>query len=531
MTRKFKLLLVDDEPRQLRALQKVILRIRPDYIVEIKSDGLEALEELNRQVYDMIITDIKMPNMDGLELMKHLYEQKAKLKRFILSGYEEFDYAQQAIKYGVQHYLVKPIKKSELEDMLLTVEEEILSEEQYKKIQEIKDKKLEESLPIYMEQQLNRWILSKPGATTHNEVEKILPFKGCGSVLLIKSKTNESDRLSRIFPEIKIEIKQFLNFWGHSLSFELENNPGTIISVINAENRYHINDMNSRKHIEKFLRTFEESTGISLAIGFSGISDNIFEESHKMYNQAEEAYKRFFYHYNDSFVFYTDIVEIPFKKSINLNLFETELLEAIKNVQQQKVTKVIHEGIGQFTDYVEPMMLKQDIELILLKVIDESKYMMTRTQYKEFQERVRVNIRQINNIFELQFFTNEVIKGLLDILINHKNDVNAKVIEECQVYIQERYFEDISLEAMASMHHFSSTYFSNLFKQQAGISFIRYITKVRLNQSVEKLINSNQSIASIAESIGIHDPAYFNRLFKKEMGITPNKYRKMNHKN
>ncbi|NMA65689.1 MAG: response regulator [Clostridiaceae bacterium] len=130
----YKLLLVDDENGQLTALEYILNQLRPEYEVYTATDGQEALEVLASNKIDILFTDIRMPIVDGLQLVEKLFKRSMQLKAVIISGYDEFEYAQKAIRYGVKDYLVKPVSKSDLKNVLCKIEN-ILEEERNVKVQ------------------------------------------------------------------------------------------------------------------------------------------------------------------------------------------------------------------------------------------------------------------------------------------------------------------------------------------------------------------------------------------------------------
>lgn len=532
-----KLLLVDDEPRQLKALSNVIAMLQPETEVMTCDSGIEAVERLKKESFDVLITDIKMPEMDGLQLIEKLNQLNLKLKIIILSGYGEFEYAQKAIQFGVNHYLIKPVKKNDLNEILSEMNTKIQLERTKESKSRHMERQLETTLPIYMDHQFNKWINRQLGDQEQLELREIFPPDFHGFVMICDLLNPSEFQTSQaavptdfddILKELRMLTKQVFNDLGHTISFYHESNPLRLVSIISTDGAVRLNKISTDKLLHKYVQTLYEISGLKVCLGISRLDNRHIEEIPQMYEESSYAMKFHFFDQNMTVFYYESVAVYPLNKNYVLESMEERLIEAIDRLDRVECTQLIWKRIKEEMLQFEPELLKRHWLLVLRHCYEYFKLSLAIEQKSSYYLEMEKSILVSSDMNRLHTSVNHYIHELIDRLSSNRDDINGIIISKCQKYITEHVNEEYTLEETASRYHFNPAYFSNLFKSYVGISFTKYVTKVKMDHAIVLLKTTDDSMKAISTQIGINDPAYFNRLFKKEIGMSPNKYRQMN---
>ena len=528
----YKLLVVDDEPRQVRALANIFRQLRPEYEIFTAGDGREALEFILGNQVDILFTDIRMPNMDGLELVEKLKGLGITVKTVILSGYGEFEYAQKAIRYGVKEYVVKPISKADLQDILDKIEKSISEEKDQDTQTEDLKKKLDDSLPVYLERQLNKWVYGSTVEKDLEEIKSIFPGKRCGTVLATAFSGVEEvsgGPAEEFLQWAKFSMREALYAVGHSISFFLEVEKYRMVTVLAAERPFSLQSRDSLRKLEQYIARIKEEFGLTATIGAGEKAEDIFADIAEVFNQAQEALEHRFFLGPGKVIFYPDIHSCSGVRPFNTNAVENEISEALRHRDKTLVSKATSKVFGNLQGQfkVRPYQLKEDLLYLLLNQVKSIAGLVEEERYHSLVSEIKKKTLQCEEYRDLWHFANEILFEMIDISENHAGDKNGVIINKCKKYIQENYMDDISLETAAQKYYFNPSYFSNLFKNNTGFGFSEYLLKIRIQSAKNLLKSSDWSVAEISARVGFRDPTYFNRMFKREVGISPLKYRQM----
>lgn len=525
----YRILVADDEPRQLRAFTNIIKNLRPDYEITMAGDGLEAYDELQNQDFDILLTDIKMPNMDGLELISKIENKRSKMKIVIISGFAEFEYAQKAISYGVNDYLVKPITKESLEKMLITIESEISVERIKSENEVILKEKLKNSLPVYLEHQLNNWMRGNMDEKGIDEIASIFPFKGYGAILMTELKGLNLDRedfnASNLRQDVKFKMKETLDEVGHSISFFLEDNNSIMVTILNTKQQFNLLSHENERQLIIFTDMLKDQYDINGTMGISNKTGDIFQNIAVCFRQAQTALESSFYQNTKKIIYFQGVENQEITTTWNTEEFEKKLSEAIDQLDSNLCIQMTSKALKNQYPGMNAGNLKEIMTHMMLNLSKALRNVMIDDDYRLFKDHIRNQINQCDDVVELWHRINGILQDIIKCLGLQRRDINAVIIQKCKKFIDEKYGEDLTLDSVALKYHFNNAYFSNLFKEYMGISFTKYLTKVRMDKAQKLLLTTKYSMSEIAMLIGISDPAYFNRIFKKEVGISPNKYR------
>lgn len=532
------ILIVDDEE-----LIRQGIRARLDYLgfafdsILEAEDGNIALSIIEKEQVDIVITDIRMIDMDGLELICRIKPLHPQIQFIILSGYAEFAYAEQAINLGVNAYLLKPISNEQLKKTIEKVIEQIVQLEQNNKIIKLGEKIVRENKEYILEKDLNA-ILRHPmkgeGVLPTKNIESYFPIKNKKLITVLINIDGESYSLNKfgyqdtkvirfciknIFDEINIKSPKIIinNLSNTNQLFAILSNECGVTLTTEAEQLFSM--------LQGILWN---RMCISISIGISSITSFLSIEGTK---EAQEAFQQRVIHGNGNIYFYEDIKLLS---GSSLPASELQMLSQyverndIGNIQFILNTIFSDEHIQKCNvNYIRVIWVR--IIGILLKStitgFEKEKEMSKAAQLVvDFNELV-----ELSSLKELREYLWTLILDCLE--TDNNRDINAKnKIQLAIKYIKKHYKEDIAINDLAERFVMSPNYFSSLFKKETGQTTINYIKELRLKKAKEYLAQSAKSVVDIAKEVGYEDSQYFFKVFKKATGQTPLQYRKYQSK-
>jgi two-component system response regulator YesN len=529
----YRILLVDDEPRQLRALSAIVQSLRPEYEVHTATDGSEAWTLAQTLGFDVVISDIRMPVMDGLQLLERVSELPSPCKFALLSGFGEFVYAQQAIKLGIFDYIVKPIGRAEIEQLLTKIDS-ALDHEQLtsNQIGELA-RQLDDSLPAYREKLLLQWL---HGYSDYAEIKTMVQKQlqsECGFVLITKIASDKLATLERervIAERYQSTVRDMLTALVPSVFLTMKEE-GRLVSLAICR------DMNSGLW-KKALRQLQQAQseigmefGATLSSGCSLPSANIWLNGSDTYRQASQALEKSFYAgLGQVLVFEQSTSEHPEPP----DLFEREqhFADAVCSGQAEAAHMWLNQLFDRIKDngHLQPAQIKSDVAKLIMDRLREARHLAAEDEYGALAERIRGKLLLCEDYRELRHWAKKLLTPVFELYQRTSKDKNSLIIQQCREYIKDHCQDEITLEALAHMFHFNASYFSTLFKSQTNISLTDYILQVRMEKAQQLLMETNEKISSIARKVGYKESTYFIRLFRREKGISPKKYRSLSGK-
>jgi two-component system response regulator YesN len=525
----FKLLLVDDKKDIVQGIASAVDWKRKGVEVNCFYNGRDALDFIKKDEPNMVITDICMPFMSGLEIVKEATKTNPNIKFYVLSGYDEFSYAKEALHLGVVEYLSKPIRIEVIEE-LVTKEMERLErlKQEYNTSNSIRIK-YNQSLPILR----SNWFCEFMNSNHPIDDAKLKEMFN-----LLKIDLNledfvvvliEQDRvLGKEELELEYDDKLILyvidNISKESIrkirkceAFQCDGNRLALIinydsaknSIINHYELYPLLSDIQQKLFDYF------KIDISIGIGdFYKSPDKII----KSYQEATEALSNKFYFGNSSIISISDISREKEKPGgVYPKEVEGKIIECIKQGKPDNINESISQYFSEIKKmkYVSPKVLKEHIIKFILKICNEC------TDYSNvhIMEIIEEN-QKLTTINDMQQWFVDYAKFVSEELnsenVNIKNDI-LKV----KKYIDLHYDENISLKKMADYIFISQSYLSFTFKEIININFNEYLTNVRIQKAKELLRSSKYKVYEVCEMVGYSDKKYFSELFKKYTGVLP----------
>lgn len=509
------------------------------------ADGEMALPLLIRQKPDLLITDIKMPFMDGLTLAKLAKKELPELKIVILSGYDDFNYAKQAISIGVEEYLLKPITKNALIERL----SEIRSRYEHEKTQKEYYEKFQREMQVY-EKNSNRDFFEALvcGSMDMMEVYKKAEKLGLDIVaeaynILIFTMNSEEDFSGQKegYSEWEAESLEMLeDFFSDNTSAMLFRCNIFSYGVLIKGQKETI-DENTRScidEIKKILDRKEQKRQWFVAVGESV---ERLSKLQKSYHSASRAFSQR-YLYGENILYYdemelmehrsgqADTNDNAYLKNVDVNALNPAILQKfLSNGLQEETENFVKDyfyAIGQ--EPMESLVFRNYVILnVRFSVLSFLKSLGCDTEEMEPENTEEILAESGKNIESAITYAKKMISQAITIRDQNSGNKNRSILKTAVDFIDEHYMdEDISLNTAANVANVSSNHFSALFSQNMGQTFIEYLTTLRMNKAKKLLRCTGMRSSEIAGEVGYKDAHYFSYLFKKTQGMTPSEYRK-----
>lgn len=533
-------MIVDDENIIRKGLRDYIDWQQYGFEVSVEAEnGITALQLAREHKPDVILTDIYMPLMDGIEFSKKVKDLMPEVIVIFISGYNDFSYAQRAIELGVYRYLTKPIKTQDLITLLVEVANELehtqLQKEELKKI----DSLIAESMPILKERFLLNLVHGElKDKEIYNRAEYLgVDVKGNGFFSMVVSlddyfiymeqKTEEEINIIK-FGIHKLVEECLKDFIDRFYVFEDRKNEIAIIGCSDSSlGSTTTNLFNNLQRLQETVKRYFKTT-ISIGIGKGCQSIEMISKS---YEEAQEALEYRTAHGKNSIIYIRDIrTEERFVPNEEIYDKSGELIQSIKSGERERCITLVDNIFMDLSKY--ETMKKDDLHLFIIDLL--SKLIKTVTEFGGNVQEVfgesfmRMTIFNFYTLEEVKVRFIELVKATVDYVGVKRKAVNRNFIEKAKEYINNNFsVSELNLNMVAESVHISPAYLSQLFKQVTGESCIEYITKARINESRRLLKDTNLKTYEIAEKVGYSDPQYFSTSFKKIVGTSPTNYRNM----
>lgn len=509
------------------------------------ADGEMALPLLIRQQPDLLITDIKMPFMDGLTLARLAKKEIPGLKVVILSGYDDFNYAKQAIGIGVEDYLLKPITKNALIERL----SEIRSRYEHEKTQKEYYEKFQREMQAYEKNSSRDFFEALvDGSMDMMEVYKRAEKLGLDivaeayNVLIFTMNCDEDfsgqrDEYSSWEAESLELLENF--FAGHSSAMLFRSNIFSYGVLLKGQ-RETIEE-NTRACVDEIRKILSRQDGRREWFLAVGQSVERLSQIQKSYHTASRAFSQR-YLYDENILYYDEMetMEHPgglaetednaYLQKVDVNALNPAILQKfLSNGLQEETENFVKDyfyAIGQ--EPMESLVFRNYVILnVRFSVISFIKGLGCDTNEMESADTEEVLAESGKNMESAIAYAKKMISQAIEIRDQNSGNKNRSILKTAVDFIDSHYMEeDISLNTVANVANVSSNHFSALFSQNMGQTFIEYLTTLRMNKAKELLRCTGMRSSEIAGEIGYKDAHYFSYLFKKTQGMTPSDYRK-----
>ena len=487
----YKLLIAEDEAILREGVREELTEMGL-FEIDTACNGVEALTMATAKDYDAILLDIRMPKMDGMELLEKLQAAGNDSIKFIMSGYAEFDYAQKGIKFGVSDYIVKPLTPDKIccigEKIYQMIEQKRAEDHQVEMLKE----KVEDSRPVWGDMILSRMVNGEYGG---EEAEERLSARG----IVFPS---ESIRLLLLHPVAEHERPRT-----DCPMFRISTNTVAIVSD------------KAEQAVMQFAEHYAETHPGGVICAVSGEQTGS-ERLKDAYSDAEEALRYAQLMEKTGLVRYSDV------KSSGSNIFIDELefrmqLALIKKDGLQLWLERMFEEIPENASPQDYYSLAIYIAMLcqnnVRKLSAERAHMSV-----DYEAVLRMRTRK-----EIKAWVGKLLDMACDQLAGSTRQRGLLEVEKTKTYIDEHLSEDISMADLAKNAYLSPNYLGKIFMEKVGMSISEYINMRRIERACELIRQGNAKIYEIAEMVGIRDPNYFSALFKKIQGLSPSEYKSL----
>lgn len=536
---EIKVFLVEDEMVIRRGIKNSIDWEKEGYIFcGEASDGELAYPMIIKEKPDILITDIRMPFMDGLELCKLVKKELPNIKILVLSGYDEFDYAKEAIRLGVTEYLLKPISSGKLLEALNGVSESIRREKEDKdlvrKYMEEMRENTEHEKQKFFEQMIAGNLSMADALETGKKYEMNLSA-GMYNLLLFRFTLGEENRKSgELLGEAEYAIEKLTERLEYVFEFQRGVEGWAFLLMADNEEQMSERVKELSKDLEEIMKNY------STIAYFGGIGQPVarLRELEESFREAERALAARFTMELNRIISVEDIrmaQNVDTLDDIEITSFGE--IEKTRTMLEKFLNNGAEDEIDEFVDVYINELPEENLKSVLMRqyiIMDAYIVMMSFCEKIEgIEGEMQAQSEELKNSMKTSQTLEEIknyIRMLLKKIIGVRDTISGRrysdIIEIAKDQIRKTYMSDeISLNTIAAEVGMSPSYFSSIFSKEMGKTFVEYLTEIRMDRAKELLMCSSMKTSEIGYEVGYKDPHYFSYIFKKTQNCTPKEFR------
>ncbi len=532
----YKILFVDDEEAVRKSIIKwVDWQALGFTLAGDAENGQEALEKVAALEPDVIITDIQMPYMDGLQLAEEVRREYPEKRVILFSGYDEFEYAKQAIKLGVTEYILKPVNIQELTELLKNLRESMDKRLEEKRDVEILRESYRRAYPVLREKFTNDWVDGRiPAPEIPRLLNQYLPQfleADCwmAGIIYIDREKGREQESARIWEQglaavsvAKIFREHLEGHFIHHL-FGNQKELGLLCALGKGQ------EVNDLLHLlNQAGKECGQVFALDIVAGLGGVKKKP-EDMAESCREAREAleYRTLF---KEDRVIYIRDVEPQKRQVLTLDSQEeAELFHALKFGSREEIQQQVEKLVGKMGEAKVYWRQSQSYSVTILNTLMRLvwRYELDEKELFAVGEDFYGELLGIRTKQGLEEYFAKLCHKINGELVKQREGACNSLIREAQQYIEANYYRpDLSVEVLCQEFHLSPSYFSMMFKKETGKNYSTYLTEVRMKKAVELLNTTDDKTYIIAAKVGYTEPNYFSYVFKRQFGVSPSKYHK-----
>lgn len=526
----YKIMLADDEGIVIDSVKFILEKeFGKECVIEFAKTGRSVIELAESFRPDIAIMDIQMPGINGIDAMREIRQNNKDVIFIVMSAYDKFDYAQEAIKLGVLDYITKPMEKKRLISVVQRAMD-IIDRDRKKRSNDLMVmEKLETVIPmlesgliysIFLQDKFSEDALNYKSILGIEEEYGYMLTVVCGDRdedFKLTNAVGSSVRLQNHYQELRAYLKDYCQgIVGNVMS----NKVAVLVPYDKPEMDY--SERNTLiENTREFTRLLQRKIGVDFKIGIGGVKE--FARMSESYDEALNALLN-----GNGRVSHADDLELRCEYEDNYPV-ETEktLFEMVEKGDYVGAGN----AAGQFFDWMGDNFSDSimDIRLKVLEFVLYAERLLYikggRTYVFKSRTDYLSDVMGTENLSDLKKWFVDKLVEICQKIENNKSDKSESLIEKAESFIKSNYMKDISLDDISRYCNISTYYFSKLFKQETGENYVEYLNRIRIENAKKMMNESDKSMKEICFSVGFSDPNYFSRAFKKYEGVTPTEYK------
>lgn len=533
----YKLLIVDDNPRERGYIREVIEQIQVAVtVVGSSANGKQALELIDQLKPDIVLSDIVMPVMNGIDMAKVIKEKYPAIKVIFMSCHNEFDFAKSAINLDIYDYILKPIVNEDLFNALNRVLNICNRENTQLQERQAMIEQLQKSLPVLQDQFLRDLLYG-----LHHDSKDI-----CDRIQYLKLEIPTSFNLQvallsvthRIPSESSIHDKYLSAYSVEKIIISFSGDTFKVYPLHVSASEYAIilfKNVNGRNVAEGsaldiILKIREEillKQKVDVKIGISKDSNSMLDIS-LLYKQCLEAVHTKFYSEQNKVVLYEEIEEVKsnlFEDKVNLHTLFKEVKEMLSCGNESAISVLLDNyfsgNIINNENYVKSFTfsLVNAIQVVLMEQHESLNHV--------FGEKFSIwdKLNKFETIMDIRQWIYNILKSCMEYLQSSHSSGYDQIVQDIKKIIKNRYAERLTVDGIAELINFSPSHANNIFKEATQKTIFDYLTEYRMEKAKEMLKDPYSKIYLVAGNVGYINQSHFSLLFKKHTGLTPAEYK------
>lgn len=526
----YRIMLADDEGIVLDSLRMIINKNFPEQCqVETAKTGRDVIELAERFRPDIAFMDIQMPGINGIEAIREIKKSNPSVEFIILSAYDKFDYAKEAINLGVLEYINKPFSARTITEVLgkalKTIELKRKKRSDDLRIKE----KMETVTPIIENGFIYAIMFQEHFMEDVDNYKQLLGMDadyGCMLALVVGDDQLGNQMTNTVGAGVRTQLNYtrvrelVKETWDCIVGSVISNKIPVFLPMKNMKMDYE-ERIGMIDVCRELTRKLKRMTDISFRIGIGSVRK--LNESMDSYEEALKA----LVNSTGSVAHVDDLpIQCRYDEEYPIEL-EKELFDSLKSGKREECERAAGRYFDWMLENYDEKNMSVRLKTLEFVLFAEHEAYLNGGMTYHFSEREQYLslVMNVERNRDLRSWFVEKFGESCRNMITKKEEHENQLVVRAQNYIQENFQRDLSLDEVSRQMDLSPYYFSKLFKEETGSNFVEYVTNLRIGKAKELLVGDSLSMKEICASVGYSDPNYFSRIFKKNTGVTPTEYR------
>jgi two-component system response regulator YesN len=499
----------------------------------VSGNGEDGLALVKRVKPDLIITDIRMPRMDGLAMLRAILELKHSCKVILISGYADFDYAQQAVQLGAFDFVVKPFTEEEITEAALRAKDQVLEERTRFLSQKDMERKVRESMPLLRQEYVS---LLVHHATPWDRAAKRWEFLNIdldprGFVVMLLKIDGFQERAAGLSVH-EVELIRFSlqniveeTIGKHARNVVFRAGDNRFAVVLNAPQLF-----TTAEIAERCCQNIERYTKFTVSIGIGGKAEQV-HELPDSYRQADRALIYHLFSEGNGTIGYDEIPKSDRQSPLALER-KDELLLALRSGNGERAAAIladISQTLQRMTPQPNPDYLLSLYEELAASAIRTFYELVPQTDIQPLVDRFKTNRwTDGSTLGGLERHLLALCAAGADLVRKNSLSEGQAIIYGSLDYLKNQLDRNVTVTECAARAHLSVSYYSSLFKKVTGMTFTQFVTSERISRA-KSMIIGGMPVQEVAAAVGYEERRYFSEMFKKTTGMTPSEFRESYH--